>query len=139
MVLASLCLAVFRGFVGWLSAKPFSKFDDTVRHGTATIAHVQLALGFVLYFQSPVVKYFFAHFKQAVHEWDLVFFGLLHIIGMFTAIVLVTIGSALAKRREGDINKYRTIAIWFAIALFIIFITIPWPFSPFANRPYFRL
>jgi cbb3-type cytochrome oxidase subunit 3 len=28
--------------------------------------------------------------------------------------------------------------VWFTIALIIIFIAIPWPFSPFANRPYFR-
>jgi hypothetical protein len=28
--------------------------------------------------------------------------------------------------------------IWLSIALIIIFIAIPWPFSPFANRPYYR-
>jgi hypothetical protein len=57
---------------------------------------------------------------------------------MITSVVLVTIGSALAKRRPTDKEKYKTMLIWFSITISIIFIAIPWPFSPFANRPYFR-
>jgi hypothetical protein len=57
---------------------------------------------------------------------------------MFVAIVLITIGSAKAKRKSNDTQKFKTMLIWFSIALLIIFIAIPWPFSPLANRPYIR-
>jgi hypothetical protein len=57
---------------------------------------------------------------------------------MIMAIIIITIGSALAKRKSSDKEKFKTMGLWFSIALIIIFIAIPWPFSPFANRPYFR-
>jgi len=57
---------------------------------------------------------------------------------MLTAIVIITIGSALAKRKKTDKEKFKTMLVWFSAALLIIFIAIPWPFSPLANRPYIR-
>ena len=116
----------------------FSKTDNAVRHWTATIAHIQLVVGIVLYTQSPIIKYFWQNFKEAIRNLDTAFFGLLHIILMLTAIVLITIGSALSKRKTTDKEKFKTMLVWFLISLLIIFIAIPWPFSPLANRPYFR-
>ena len=58
---------------------------------------------------------------------------------MLAALILITIGSALAKRRQTDRDKFMTLLIWFSVGLTLIFLAIPWPFSPFANRPYFRL
>jgi hypothetical protein len=111
---------------------------NAVRHWTATIAHIQLMIGIVLYFQSPIIKYFLANFKEAVRAFDLLFFGLIHGSLMITAIVIITIGSAKAKRKTVDQEKFKTMLLWFSIALIIIFISIPWPFSPLANRPYYR-
>ena len=138
LVLTSLLLALFKAFKGYISNAKFSKTDNAVRHWTATIAHIQLMIGMVLYFQSPIIKYFLANFKQAVNSFDIAFFGLVHSSLMLTAIVLITIGSALSKRKQTDKEKFKTILVWFTIALIIIFIAIPWPFSPLANRPYFR-
>jgi cytochrome c biogenesis factor len=95
-------------------------------------------IGIVLYSQSPVIKYFWTNFREATQDTEAIFFGLIHILLMITAIVIVTIGSALSKRRQTDSEKFKTMFIWYAVALFIIFIAIPWPFSPLANRPYFR-
>ena len=138
LVLVSLLYSIFRAYKGYFSNIPFSKTDNAVRHWTATIAHIQLIIGIVLYTQSPVIKYFWHNFNEAIHDLDSTFFGLLHIILMLTAIVLITIGSALSKRKTIDKEKFKTMLIWFSISLFIIFIAIPWPFSPLANRPYFR-
>ncbi|WP_342331333.1 hypothetical protein [Pedobacter sp. FW305-3-2-15-E-R2A2] len=109
-----------------------------MRHWTATIAHIQLLIGITLYFQSPVIKYFLKNFNEARQSFDLIFFGLIHSTLMLIAIVVLTIGSALAKRKARDTEKFKTLLVWYVIALLIIFIAIPWPFSPLANRPYFR-
>ncbi|RYD97300.1 MAG: hypothetical protein EOP54_11350 [Sphingobacteriales bacterium] len=138
LVLASLLLAIYRAAKGYFTHSPFTKTDNAIRHWTATIAHIQLMIGMTLYFQSPVIKYFLANFKTAVKSFDLLFFPLIHTTMMLTAIVLITIGSALAKRQESDHKKFKTMLSWFGIALLLIFIAIPWPFSPFASRPYFR-
>ncbi|WP_306620389.1 hypothetical protein [Chryseobacterium ginsenosidimutans] len=109
-----------------------------MRHWTATIAHIQLVLGITLYSQSPIIKYFWKNFNAAKETSDLLFFGLIHIFLMLFSIILITVGSSISKRKMTDKEKFKTMLIWFTIALLIIFIAIPWPFSPFANRPYFR-
>jgi Type IV secretion system pilin len=138
LVLASLLYAIYRAYKGYTSNAKFSKTDNSIRHWTATIAHIQLVIGITLYTQSPIIKYFWKNFNEAIHNIDTAFFGLLHIILMLIAIILITIGSALSKRKTTDKEKYKTMLVWFSISLIIIFIAIPWPFSPLANRPYFR-
>jgi len=138
LVLLSLVYSIFRAYRGYFSQKEFSKTDNSVRHWTATIAHIQLVLGITLYSQSPIIKYFWKNFNEAKESFDLLFFGLIHIFLMLFSIILITIGSAISKRKTTDKEKYKTMLIYFIIALVIIFIAIPWPFSPFANRPYFR-
>ncbi|HVW95666.1 MAG TPA: hypothetical protein VHA56_06840 [Mucilaginibacter sp.] len=137
-VLASLLLAFFRAWRGWRGKKAYSQFDDRVRMIAALTAHLQLVLGLWLYFISPVVGYFLHHFKEAVHERQIRFFGMEHITMMLTAIVLITIGSAKARRQTTDNEKFKTMAIWFTISLLIILTSIPWSFSPLTSRPLFR-
>ncbi len=138
LVLASLLSGIFRSYRGYSTGSVFTKTDNSLRHWTATIAHIQLMIGFSLYFTSPIISYFFGHFKEAIHITDMSFFGIVHISLMFISIVIITIGSALTKRKSTDRAKFKTMLLWFCIALLLIFIAIPWPFSPFANRPYFR-
>ncbi|MCU0325366.1 MAG: hypothetical protein MUF45_08960 [Spirosomaceae bacterium] len=138
LVLLSLIYTIFRASIGYFGGAKFTKTDNTIRHWTATIAHIQLLIGMILYTQSPIIKYFWNDFKQASTSLDTVFFGLIHLILMLIAIVILTIGSALAKRQETDEQKFRTMLVWFSIALLLIFVAIPWPFSPLANRPLLR-
>jgi hypothetical protein len=93
-------------------------------------------IGMILYFQSPGIKYFLKNASSAGAEYS--FFGMIHSSLMLVAIIIVTIGSAMAKRKETDKAKFKTMLLWYSLALVIIFIAIPWPFSPFANRPYLR-
>lgn len=138
LVLASLMFAIYNAYKGYTSKRNFSKTDNAVRHWTATIAHIQLVIGIILYSQSPIIKYFWTNFKDAIHHLDMAFFGCIHIALMLLAIIFITIGSALAKRKPTDNEKFKTMLVWFSISLLIILIAIPWPFSPLANRPYFR-
>lgn len=138
LVLCFVLISIYRAFTGYTKNKPFTGADNGFRHWTATIAHVQLMIGMVLYTQSPVVKAFLSDTKTGLQNADLTFFGLIHIVLMLIAIIVLTIGSALAKRKPADKEKFRTMLIWFSIALILIFMAIPWPFSPLSNRPYFR-
>lgn len=137
-VLLSLLIALYRAYNGWLANKTFTPLDNTIRHTTATIAHIQLMLGLWLYFISPIIDYFLSNFKVAVHERQIRFFGMEHSTMMLTAIVLISVGSALAKRKTVDYEKFKTMAIWYTIGLLIILTSIPWPFSPLTSRPYLR-
>lgn len=139
LVLASLLFAIYRAVTGLRSGISFSKTDNAVRHWTATIAHIQLAIGITLYIKSPVIQYFMAHFTEALKQLELLFFGIIHFLMMFVAVVIITIGSAMAKRKKSPQEQYRTMLVWFTAGLVIILLAIPWPFSPLASRPLWRL
>lgn len=138
LVLASLAYALFRAYRGWRSHRTFSRHDDTVRHTTATIAQIQLLLGLTLYGISPVVEDFLHHFREAVHERQLRFFGMEHITMMLIAITVITLGSVKTSRKTDDRDKFKTMAFWFTVGLFLILISIPWGFPPLVSRPYLR-
>jgi hypothetical protein len=137
-VLGTLLFAVYRSYIGYTRKLIFTKSDDSLRHWTATTAHIQLMLGIVLYTQSPNAKFSLKAIGANGQITQPFFFGVLHLLFMVSAIVVITIGSALAKRKPLDNDKYKTMLIWFGVALLIIFIGIPWPFSPLAQRPYLR-
>lgn len=137
-VLLSLIFSIFRACKGYFNKADFSQTDNGLRHWTATIAHIQLMIGITLYTQSPVIKYFWNNFDEAAKNMEFLFFGLFHMVLMLIAIIILTIGSALAKRKPTDQQKFKVMLIYFSLALFLIFLAIPWPFSPLAQRPFFR-
>lgn len=139
LVLISLSYTIINSLIKYQKGANFTKFDDKWRHWTATIAHVQLMIGMVLYFKSPAV----AQFRAVGHVAgsrinEAFFFGLIHISMMISAVMILTIGSAVAKRQESDQQKFKAILLFFCIALLIILTAIPWPFSPLAQRPILR-
>lgn len=137
LMVLSLGYSIYRAWYGYRFLTPFTKTDNALRHWTATIAHMQLLAGMVLYSQSPMVKYFNTGTGDMNGEPK--FFGAIHIAVMLIAIVVLTIGSAKAKRKTADSGKFRTMLLYFSIAAIIIFVAIPWPFSPLAHRPLIRL
>jgi len=138
LVLASLLFAIYRSYRGWFAGKSFLKSDEKVRLITATIAHIQFVVGICLYFFSPIIDYFLHNFKDAVKVGEIRFFGLEHALLMLIAITIISMGAVKVKKKSMDVDKFRTMAIWFTVGLLLILISIPWPFTPFASRPYFR-
>jgi hypothetical protein len=138
LVLIGLLFAIYRAYRGWLFRKKYNSTDDRARFWVTMVVHTQLVIGLILYLVSPIVGYFLHHFKTAVHERQIRFFGMEHITVMLVAIVVISIGSAKAKRKSDDKEKFRTMAIWFTIGLLLILSSIPWSFSPLISRPNFR-
>jgi len=132
IALGFLVYALYRAIRGYYSNERFSNTDNAFRHWTATVLQVQLMIGFILYFNSPFVQ---AYWNGDGDN----FFAVVHLSLMFTAVTVVSIGSAMAKRKPTDHQKFATMLTWFAVALLIILVAIPWPFSPLAQRPYIRI
>lgn len=126
-------------YKGWFSNLSYTPRNDKIRNITVIIAHVQLLVGLILYAISPIIHNLFQNFGEAVGQSSVRFYGMEHSIMMIIAVVLITIGSAKAKRASEDVRKFKTLAVWFTIALVIILISIPWPFSPIDARPLVRI
>ncbi|MEL7124028.1 MAG: hypothetical protein AAFO07_31610 [Bacteroidota bacterium] len=138
LALIALILTIGQALIGYSKKKNFLKRNNLFRHGTATLFHIQLIIGVLLLVKSPIVQYFWRDFKSGIENIELLFFGLWHPFLMLISIVVITIGSAKAKRETEDTKKFKTILIWYSIGLIILFLAIPWSFSPFVSRPNFR-
>jgi hypothetical protein len=138
IVLISLVYTLLYSYHGLIKGRTFSLFDDVTRKATEVIVQTQFLIGLALYLFSPMVRYFLQNFSTAVHERDARFFGMEHITMMFVAVAVISAGSVKANKNKTDSGKFRTMAIWFSVGLLIIFLSIPWEFSPFTRRPYFR-
>lgn len=73
---------------------------------------------------------------EAMKNPELRFWSVEHISMMLIAIILITIGSVRAKRVLTDEAKHKQVAVFFLIALAIIFIAIPWPWKEIARGWY---
>lgn len=135
MVLILLVFAFVKSILGLRKNAAFGPSDKKIILWTVICSHIQLVIGIILYFVSPLISQFMQDFKKMVHVRDVRFFGMEHSSMMLLAIIFITIGSAKSKRKTEDKAKHKTIAIWFGIALLLILVNIPWPFSPFATRP----
>ena len=118
VVLGLLIAAIFVAYGKWnQKAEATSK----VYLFALISVHVQLLLGFALYFWSPKVN--FSLIKDKFYR----FYSVEHLTGMLIAIVLITIGYSLAKRTL-NASKHRKILIYYGVGLLLILVSIPWPF-----------
>lgn len=102
----------------------FSSKDKMLTLFALIFTHLQLVIGFILYFISPLVQFSSGTMKNSV----LRFYTVEHISIMLIAIVLITVGYSKAKRADEDAKKFKTIGIYYLIGLILILISIPWPF-----------
>ncbi len=91
---------------------------------TLIVTHIQLIIGLVLYFISPLVVFSSSSMKNPVYRFYLVE----HISLMLVAIVLVTIGYSTAKKIEDQVVSARKMFYFYLVGFLLILISIPWPF-----------
>lgn len=138
IVLFLLLFTLVRCIRGIIFKKNFEKWDNLGRILMIAFSHFQLVLGFFLYFKSPIVQAFFLDPASAFQVSDIRFFAVIHISIMIISVVFLTVGSAVSKRKKEDSEKFKSLFVWILISILLILIAIPWPFSPFAHRPYIR-
>ena len=99
---------------------------------------IQMLLGLVLYFAlSPFTRAAMQNMGAAMSNPTLRYWSVEHLTGMVIAVVVAHIGRARMRRATDDQARYKTGALFVAIALVLILISIPWPGMPNA-RPLFR-
>ncbi|UIR57932.1 hypothetical protein LZQ00_08935 [Sphingobacterium sp. SRCM116780] len=133
-----MIILLFRAYFGWKKGYSFSKKDTILQVSTLLLLYLQFVLGITLYFESPIVDYFLENFKEAIKLRQVRFFGMEHITMMAIGIFVFSIGVVKGFKKESSVDKFRTIFIYTAWTILIIFTSIPWEFSPLTSRPSFR-
>jgi len=127
ITLAILVATVLSSLLNFYSKNIFYKKDLRLALFTLIVVHIQLLLGIAWYFMSPAYK----HLKEigmgaAMKDSLTRLLTVEHPLMMIIAIVLITIGFSKHKKKENDTSKFKTISIYYGIALLFILSRIPW-------------
>jgi hypothetical protein len=122
LALLLLVVAVVNSVIGMTSKKEFTAKDRKIALFGLIATHIQLVVGFILYFVSPLG---FASFGQMA-ESDIRIPSMEHPLLNIIAIVLITIGWSKHKKATANEAKFKSIAIFYGIGLLLILSRIPW-------------
>jgi len=114
VLLFFLVVTIIKSLIGWLGNQPWKPVDNQLSLLTLIFTHTQLIIGLVLYFISSKVN-----FSDPVSD-GFRFYTVEHISGMLIAIILITIGRVLAKKRSIPKAKFRVTTIFFLLGLLIM-------------------
>jgi len=127
IVLLVLIITFFNAFIGVLKNKEFKIKDLRLSLFTLITAHIQLVLGIIMYYVSPYYKHMrVTGMESAMKDPTARLFLVEHPLVMILAIVLITIGFSKHKKKTTDKAKFKTIAIFYGVALLLVLSRIPW-------------
>ncbi|HTF03682.1 MAG TPA: cytochrome B [Bacteroidia bacterium] len=133
IALLLLIVTAFKAIGGVMGNKTYLPIDKKLATFTVMFFHIQVVIGFILFFGNK-----WHQLMGEMKEPSIRFFTVEHSIGMLLAAILLTIGSAKAKKASSDAKKHKTIAWMFTIVLLVVLACIPWPFREmFAARGWF--
>jgi len=127
IVLLILIIAVINAIIGFTSKKEFKAKDLRISLFALITAHIQLILGFMAYYTSLYYETMQnVGMGEVMKNSDLRKPLIEHPLLIIIAIALITIGFSKHKKKTADTAKFKTIAIYYAIALILILAVIPW-------------
>lgn len=131
LVLLSVSVSGIVALKGYLRKDPIIVWERSLTILAMVLCHVQLVIGLALY--GLKFKTYDAITARGNQSWmgDTVrrFWKFEHIGMMILAIALVTIGRILSKRAKTEPGKQLRIAVFYLLALLIMLVMIPWPFT----------
>ena len=127
LVLLVLVIAVVNSIIKKVGKKEYEANDFRIALFTLIVSHIQLLLGLILYFVSPRFSLFSESgmgeiMKNSVDRLYLVEHPLVNII----AIVFITIGYSKHKKKLISDAKFKTLSVFYTLALILFLSRIPW-------------
>ncbi len=127
VTLLILIVAVVNAIIGLTSKREFQEKDLRIPLFTLIVSHIQLIIGFIAFFMSAQ----FAFLREngmgvSMTHPEIRLFIVEHPLINIVAIIFITIGFSKHKTRTTDQAKFKTIAIYYGIALLLILSRIPW-------------
>lgn len=122
IVLALVLFASINAITGLTGKRIFKDKDLRISLFALIVVHLQLVLGIILYFISPLGLDSIGEMKNSALRLTALEHPLINIIG----IVLITIGWSKQKREESGNGKFKKIAVFYTLGLLLLLSRIPW-------------
>ncbi|WP_207428385.1 cytochrome B [Pedobacter sp. SYSU D00535] len=118
VILIAIVVAILLAFAGWFGNKEYSKGNKIFNLLTLISTHIQIVIGIILYFVSPLVM---TNDMGAAMKDELArYWTVEHGVMMIIAAVLITVGYSKHKKATSSLIKHRTIAIFFTLGLLTV-------------------
>ena len=122
-----LVIAFVHALIGLIKNKEFSDKDLRISLFTLIVIHIQLILGFIVYYVSP----YYESMREigmgaTMKDAGIRLYTVEHPLMMILAIVLITIGFSKHKKQTKDKGKFKTITIFYGLGLLFVLSRIPW-------------
>lgn len=122
LALAVLLFAVINALMGVSSKRPFEDKDRKISLFALIFCHIQLLLGLVVYFVSPVGMAALGEMSNAALRLTSLEHPLINIM----AVAFITIGWSKHKKEASSNGKFKKIGFLYLAGLLFIVSRIPW-------------
>jgi heme A synthase len=127
ITLLILILAVVNAIIGVNSNKEFKEKDLRIPLFALIVAHIQLLIGLVAYFTSAQFALLKEHgMSAAMKDPEIRLVVMEHPLMMILAVILITVGFSKHKNKSTDKAMFKTIALYYGVALVLVLSRIPW-------------
>lgn len=122
-----LLFATINAISGLVKKRDFKDQDLRISLFTLIVMHIQLLIGLGWYFMSPPYKLLKANgMGETMKDGAIRLLAVEHPLMMIVAIVFITIGWSKHKKKDTDNGKFKTIAVFYGLALLFVLSRIPW-------------
>lgn len=125
LALAALVVVIIYALIGALGNREFTEKDRKFAMIAFILSHIQLLVGLILYFVSPV-GFSLLTGGGAMGDKVARLTALEHPVINIIAIILISVGYIRAKKLTESKAKFRSIYMMYAIGLVLILSRIPW-------------
>lgn len=122
ITLLFLLTTIINSAIGLSSKKLFMPRDRKIALFALIFTHIQLLIGLVLYFGSPLGKAALVHLKNP----ELRLTALEHPLTNLIAVALITIGWSKHKKTTESSKKFKVMLIFYGLGLLLILSRLPW-------------
>ena len=127
ITLLILIIAVVNAIIGVNSNKEFKEKDLRIPLFALIVAHIQLLIGLVAYFTSAQFALLKEHgMGAAMKDPEIRLVVMEHPLMMILAVILITVGFSKHKNKSTDKAMFKTIALYYGVALVLVLSRIPW-------------
>ncbi len=128
LVLIIMSIATINAIIGLIGKKEYQPKDFRISLFTLIVTHIQLLIGILIFFTSPLVAWFTdgVAVKDIMNDPTMRLYSVEHPFAMILTIVFITMGYSKHKKKLTSSPKFKTLAIFYSIGLIIMLTRIPW-------------
>ncbi len=125
LVLLAGAYLLYRSLSG-LRSRIYAPTDRRYGQIYTGLMDLQLLLGILLMFISPLVQSGLGNLGAAMKSSQVRFFIAEHWVLMLLAVVLAHVGSSRVRKAADALQKHRQALLWYSLSMALVLLAIPW-------------